>query len=116
MARSTFKPSRYSVTYAFETDRHGTSEDVTVRIRDCVTALNCEGWDIAFCGAVQFVDAGGQIRLVTAYYDADTEGTIGLLNCHASLPACGRPQRLVAGGTSIVDDHALEQAVAVIAR
>jgi hypothetical protein len=61
-ARSTFKPSRYSVTDAFETDRHGTSEDVTVRVHDCVTALRCDGWDITFCGAVQSVDAGGRIR------------------------------------------------------
>jgi hypothetical protein len=116
MARNTLEPSRYSVTYAFETDRHGTSEDVTACIRDCVAALRRDGWDIAFCGAVQLVDAGGQIRLVTAYYDADTEGTIGVLNCHALLPACGRPQRFASDGASAADGHVLEQAVAAAAR
>ena len=84
---------RYSVTYAFDS-AHGESDEEPISlISETVAEMRDENVDIEFLGATQEVGPSGRTTELTARYSAPTEGTIGRLNCRASLPASGRPQR-----------------------
>lgn len=83
---------QYAVTYAFDEDEGGTRPRPIERIRATARAMKRDEFMIGFLGAIQVVDEAGRLRMVTARYEASTQGVIGLLNCRSELPACGAPQ------------------------
>jgi hypothetical protein len=82
----------YTATYAFNGYLRGEHDEVVSLIDEAVAEMQGEGIDISFLGAVQQVDAAGQLVRVTARYDAPDKGTVGDLNCRARLPAVGSPR------------------------
>lgn len=85
--------TRYTVTYSFDGYPHpGHREPVTL-ISEAVAEMQQNGTDIVFLGATREFDPSGAVIQTTARYSASNKGTIGRLNCRASLPACGSPQR-----------------------
>lgn len=90
--------TRYIVTYWFEGYPHSQHPEPVSLIAETVSDMQRAGIDIALLGATQEYDPSGRLTKTTAEYSAPTKGTIGRLNCRASLPACGSPQRQRSGG------------------
>lgn len=113
MENRTADTERYAVTYAFDGHGAGSGPKPIERILETARSLTRDGLTIGFLGAVQVVDEAGRLRMVTARFEAPSQGVIGLLNCRGELPACGAPRRI---NTEPIDSDPVAAGVVVGAR
>lgn len=85
--------TQYIVTYSFDGYLYDQYSEPVSLIAETVSEMRRSGIDISLLGATQEYDPSGQLTETIAQYSASSKGTIGRLNCHACLPACGSPQR-----------------------
>lgn len=79
----------YEVTYTFEGHYSGTPTEVLERSFETLASLQAEGIDIEHLGGTVTLGADGTVSEGTARYAAPTEGHVGWLAVHASLPISG---------------------------
>ena len=84
--------NRYDVTYAFDERAREKHVDPIDIITATVSRMQHDNIEIDFGGAIQEVNASGELVEVTARYIAPTKGTIGRCNCRTRLPASGPPK------------------------
>lgn len=79
----------YEVTYTFDGYYSGTPTEVLERSFGTLANLQAEGIDIEHLGGTVTLGADGTVSEGTARYAAPTEGHVGWLAVHASLPISG---------------------------
>ncbi|MBS3761251.1 MAG: hypothetical protein KGY43_07275 [Halodesulfurarchaeum sp.] len=81
--------STYEITYTFEGHYSGTPTEVLERSFETLANQQAEGIDIEHLGGTVTLGADGAVSEGTARYAAPTEGHVGWLAVHASLPISG---------------------------